>query len=201
MGPHAYGAGSGQHARDRHHPGKLPGLVDLCPLLQRPPFSTPPSPISKPLSKGYTGNFRGERVVVDVEPMSILNDRLKGRPTVNGPLLATIAHRWALAAAFIELVGPRPGEAAGGALGFSRAYRLIEGIPAASNVPARHLTLATWKRQISLLPEQDSVNDMARAEARRRWVTLAKRFSANGSDGLAAAAFVAVAGMAREARR
>lgn len=59
----------------------------------------------------------------------------------------------------------------------------------------------TWKRQISFLPGQDSVNDMARAEACRRWPGMVERFSAKGSDGLAAAALVATAGMAREARR
>lgn len=103
MGPHAYGAGSGQHARDRHHPGKMPGLVDLCPLLQRPPFSTP---------RAQSADL-----------------------SVKDTLAITIVHRWSPAAAFVELVGPPPGEAAGGALTFSRAYGLIEGIPAARTCP------------------------------------------------------------------
>ena len=39
----------------------------------------------------------------------------------------------------------------------------------------------------------------SRAEACRRWPAMAKRFAAKGSDGLAEAALIAVAGMAREA--
>ncbi len=139
--------------------------------------------------------------LVGVEPMPILNDGPKGRPTVNGPLLAALVHRWAPSAAFVELVGPRPGEAAGGAFSFGRARGLIEGVLAASGVPTRHLTPATWKRQVGIPPGRDGVKDMARAEACRRWPGMAERFAAKGSDGLAEAALVAAAGLAREAGR
>ena len=140
-------------------------------------------------------------VLVDVEPMPVLNDGPKGRPTVNGPLLAALVKRWAPSSAFIELVGPRPGEAPGGAFSFGRARGLIEGILAAEGVPARHLTPATWKRAIGIPPGRDGVKDMARAEACRRWPVAASCFAAKGSDGMAEAALIAVAGLARETGR
>ena len=141
----------------------------------------------------------GHGDLLDVEPMPILLDGPKGRPTVNGPLLAALVHRWAPSAAFVELVGPRPGEAAGGAFSFGRARGLIEGVLAASGVPARHLTPATWKRAIGIPPGSDGVKDLARAEACRRWPGMASSFAAKGSDGLAEAALVAVVGLQREA--
>ena len=139
--------------------------------------------------------------LVEVVPMPVLADGPKGRPTVNGPLLAAIVKRWAPASAFVELVGPRPGEAAGGAFSFGRARGLIEGVLASQGIPTRHLTPATWKRAIGIPPGKDGVKDMARAEACRRWPGMAERFAAKGSDGLAEAALVAAAGLAREAGR
>ncbi len=138
--------------------------------------------------------------LVAVEPMPVLLDGPKGRPTVNAPLLAALVHRWAPSAAFVELVGPRPGEAAGGAFSFGRARGLIEGVLAASGVPARMVTAPTWKRHCGIPAGRDGVKDLARAEACRRWPKMANRFSAKGSDGLAEAGLIAVAGMAREAQ-
>ncbi len=137
--------------------------------------------------------------LVEVVPMPVLADGPKGRPTVNGPLLAAIVRRWALASASAELVGPRPGEAAGGAFSFGRARSLVEGVPAAQGVPARMVTAPVWKRHCGIPAGREGVKDMARAEACRRWPGMAERFSARGSDGLAEAGLIAVAGMAREA--
>lgn len=139
--------------------------------------------------------------LVDVAAMPVLSDGPKGRPTVNGPLLAAILRRWAPRSAFVELVGPRPGEAAGGAFSFGRARGIVEGVLAAQGVPARMVTAPTWKRHCGIPAGRDGVKDLARAEACRRWPAMAERFSAKGSDGLAEAGLIAVAGMAREAGR
>ena len=67
-------------------------------------------------------------------------------------------------------------------------------------MPARHLTPATWKRAIGIPAGREGVKDMARAEACRRWPGMAERFAAKGSDGLAEAGLIAVAGLQREAQ-
>ncbi len=67
----------------------------------------------------------GELVAVQATP--VLNDGPSGRLTVNAPLLATLVSQWAIDRAFVELVGPRPGEAPRGAFSFGRARGLIEG--------------------------------------------------------------------------
>ena len=137
--------------------------------------------------------------LVRVAPMPVLHDGPKGRPTVNAPLLAALVARWAPASAFIEMVGPRPGEAAGGAFSFGRARGLIEGTLAAQGIPARMVAPAVWKRAVGIPAGREGAKDLARAEACRRWPSMAERFAAKGSDGLAEAALIAVAGMAREA--
>lgn len=137
--------------------------------------------------------------IAGVQAMPVLNDGPKGRPTINAVLLADLVKRWAPSAAFVELVGPRPGEAAGGAFSFGRARGLIEGVLASQGIPTWHLTPATWKRAIGIPPGKDGVKDMARAEACRRWPVAASCFAAKGSDGMAEAALIAVAGLQREA--
>ncbi len=62
------------------------------------------------------------------------------------------------------------------------------------------LTPSTWKRAVGIPPGRDGVKDMARAEACRRWPAMAGNFAAKGSDGLAEAALIAMAGMMREGR-
>ncbi|WP_292530578.1 hypothetical protein [Methylocystis sp.] len=74
--------------------------------------------------------------LLEVADMPILRDGPKGRPAVNGPLLADLVYRWHTGHAFIELVGPRPGEGAVGAFSFGRSRGLVEGVLAACGVPA-----------------------------------------------------------------
>ena len=137
--------------------------------------------------------------LVAVEPMPVLNDGPKGRPTINAVLLADLVRRWAPASAYVELIGPRPGEAAGGAFSFGRARGLIEGTLAAQGIPTRMVAPAVWKRSVGIPAGREGAKDLARAEAVRRWPRMAERFAAKGSDGLAEAGLIAVAGMAREA--
>ena len=138
--------------------------------------------------------------LLDVAPMPVLNDGPAGRPAVNAPLLAALLGRWGPTSAFVEYVGARPGEAASGAFAFGRSRGVVEGVLGAHEIPTRLLTPATWKRSVGIPPGRDGVKDLARSEAIRRWPHLAQRFAAKGSDGLAEAALIAVAGMAREAQ-
>ena len=137
--------------------------------------------------------------LVDVEPMPILSDGPKGRPTVNASLLAALVRRWSPSSAYIELVGPRPGEGAVQGFTFGRARGLVEGVLAAQGVTARMVAPQVWKRHVGIPAGREGAKDLARAEACRRWPSMAERFAAKGSDGLAEAALVAVCGMAREA--
>ena len=137
--------------------------------------------------------------LLDVAAMPVLADGPKSRPAVNAPLLAALLWRWAPKSAFVEFVGARPGEAASGAFAFGRSRGVVEGVLGAQEVPTRLLTPSTWKRAIGIPPGRDGAKDLARAEAVRRWPGQAERFAAKGSDGLAEAALIAVAGMAREA--
>lgn len=138
--------------------------------------------------------------LVAVEPMPTLNDGPKGRPTINAALLADLVRRWTPASAFVELIGPRPGEAAGGAFSFGRARGLVEGTLAAQGIPARMVAPAVWKRCVGIPAGREGAKDLARAEAVRRWPSMAERFAAKGSDGLAEAGLIAIGGMAREAQ-
>ncbi len=138
--------------------------------------------------------------LVDVAGMPVLEDGPKGRPAVNAPLLSMLLQQWNPTEAFVEFVGARPGEAPSGAFAFGRSRGGVEGVLGAMGVPARMLTPPTWKREVGIKAGKDGAKDAARSEAIRRWPTRADLFAAKGSDGLAEAALIAVAGMAREAQ-
>ncbi len=135
--------------------------------------------------------------LLDVEPMPVLNDGPNGRPTPNGPLLAALLRRWGPSTAYIELVGPRPGEGAVGAFAFGRSRGLVEGALAAQGIPGRMIAPSVWKRFCAIPAGREGAKDLARAEACRRWPAMASRFALKGSDGLAEAGLIAVAGIAR----
>ena len=135
--------------------------------------------------------------LIEVEPMPVLADGPVSRPAVNAPLLADILRRWKPERAYVEYVGARPGEAPSGAFAFGRSKGVIEGVIGAHGLPLRFLTPAAWKRTIGIPPGRDGVKVMARAEAIRRWPMHANRFALKGSDGLAEAALIALAGMNR----
>lgn len=58
--------------------------------------------------------------LIDVFDMPVLRDGAKGRATVNAPLLAAIIRETGATTAYVELVGPRPGEGSVGAFSFGR---------------------------------------------------------------------------------
>ena len=139
--------------------------------------------------------------LIDVADMPILRDGPKGRPTVNGPLLAEIVNRWRASRAFVEFVGARPGEGAVGAFAFGRSRGVVEGVLGACGVPAAHIAPAAWKRSVGIPPGREGAKDAARSEAIRRWPAKASLFARAKDDGRAEAALIAVAGMTREGGR
>jgi crossover junction endodeoxyribonuclease RuvC len=133
--------------------------------------------------------------LLEVADMPVLRDGPKGRPAVNGLLLAEIVFRWHAKQAFIEHVGARPDEGAVGAFAFGRSRGVVEGVLAACGVPASHIAPAAWKRAVGL---SVASKDAARSDAIRRWPSHAALFARVKDDGRAEAALIAVAGLLRE---
>jgi crossover junction endodeoxyribonuclease RuvC len=136
--------------------------------------------------------------VVELIDMPCLNDGPKGRPAVNGPLLAEFVFRSHATQAFVEYVGARPGEGAVGAFAFGRSRGVVEGVLAAAGIPTVHIAPASWKRAIGIKPGKDGAKDAARSEAIRRWPSQAALFARVKDDGRAEAALIAVAGLMRK---
>ena len=127
-----------------------------------------------------------------------LDDGPAGRRTINAPLLAIIIEESHAAKAYVEHVGPRPGEGAVGAFAFGRARGVVEGACAARGIPITWLTAPQWKRLTNIPPGE--AKDQARSEAIKRWPDRARLFARKCDDGRAEAALIAVAGLLREKR-
>jgi crossover junction endodeoxyribonuclease RuvC len=136
--------------------------------------------------------------VVALIDMPCLNDGPKGRPAVNGPLLAEFVFRSHATQAFVEYVGARPGEGAVGAFAFGRSRGVVEGVLGACGVPVAFLTPPVWKRAVGIPSGKDGAKDAARSEAIRRWPGQAALFARVKDDGRAEAALIAVAGLLRK---
>lgn len=137
----------------------------------------------------------------EVADMPILRDGAAKRASVNAPLLANVLARWHVRAAFVELVGPRPGEGAVGAFAFGKSRGTVEGVCGALGISVTLIAPVSWKRAIGIPPGKDGAKDAARAEAIRRWPDHAALFARVKDDGRAEACLIAVAGMMREARK
>lgn len=135
---------------------------------------------------------RGE--LVDVWDMPCLHDGPKNRATINAPLLAELVYKTHASRAFIERVGPRPGEGAVGAFQFGDCKGVIRGVLAAAAISAQFIQPAQWKRVVGIPPGKD-MKDFARAEAIRRWPGQAGRFALKKDDGKAEACLIAIAGL------
>lgn len=135
--------------------------------------------------------------LIEVVDMPVLEDGAKGRRTVNAPLLASIVYRMQPDVAFVEFVGPRPGEGAVGAFTFGRCRGCIEGVLAGCGVSQTLITPPVWKRAVGIAPGKEGAKDAARSEAIRRWPGLAAQFARKCDHGRAEAAFCAVAGLGR----
>lgn len=135
---------------------------------------------------------RGE--LVDVWTMPCLRDGPKNRQTINAPLLAELVYKTHATRAFVERVGPRPGEGAVGAFQFGDCKGVVRGVLAAAAIPALFIQPAQWKRVVGIPPGKD-MKDAARSEAIRRWPSHAGKFALKKDDGKAEAALIALAGM------
>jgi crossover junction endodeoxyribonuclease RuvC len=136
--------------------------------------------------------------LLDVHDMPVLADGPRGRAAVNGPLLAEIVFRTHAQAAYIELVGARPGEGPSGAFSFGRSRGIIEGVCAAAGLPTTLLTPPVWRRAVGIA--QGAGKDASRSEAIRRWPARADLFARKVDDGRAEACLIAVAGLMRMQR-
>jgi crossover junction endodeoxyribonuclease RuvC len=148
--------------------------------------------------QGAVALLEGEELVA-VHDMPCLNDGPARRRSVNAPLLAEIVRETRATKAYVELVGPRPGEGAVQGFAFGRCRGVVEGVLAAAGVSIRFLTPPTWKRAVGIATGKDGAKDAARSEAIRRWPVKAALFARVKDDGRAEAALIAVAGMKREA--
>lgn len=136
--------------------------------------------------------------LVAVHDMPILADGPARRRSINAPLLASLIREANASKAYVEFVGPRPGEGAVGAFAFGRSRGVVEGVLAACGLPVAFLTPPQWKRLAGLPPGE--AKDLARAEAIRRWPSKAALFARVRDDGRAEACLIATAGLLRERR-
>jgi hypothetical protein len=97
-------------------------------------------------TQGALALLTADGELVEVADMPCLRDGPKGRPSINGPLLAELIYRWQAKQAFVELVGARPGEGAVGAFAYGRSRGVVEGVWAACGVPAGYIAPAAWTR-------------------------------------------------------
>jgi crossover junction endodeoxyribonuclease RuvC len=132
--------------------------------------------------------------------MPCLKDGPAKRRTINAPLVWDIVFQSNAVRAYVELVGPRPGEGAVGAFAFGRSRGVIEGVLAAAGIPVVFIAPASWKRAVGIAPGKDGAKDAARSQAIRRWPTKAALFARVKDDGRAEASLIAVAGLLRERR-
>ncbi len=138
--------------------------------------------------------------IVEIHDMPTLADGAKGRRAINAPLLASIVYKSQAAKAFVELVGPRPGEGAVGAFGFGRSRGVIEGVLAAAGISLTMIAPPVWKRAAGIAPGKEN-KDSARAAAIARWPANADLFARRKDIDRAEAALIGLAGIAREGRR
>jgi len=122
------------------------------------------------------------------------------RRAINAPPLAELVFKSHASAAFVEAVGPRPGEGAVGAFAFGGAKGLCEGVLAAAGIPVTWITPPTWKRIVGIPPGKEGAKDAARSEAIRCWPDKAAWFARVKDHGRAESCLIGWAGLQREAR-
>ena len=101
---------------------------------------------------GAVAILDAEKRLLDVVDMPILADGPASRRTINAPLLAEIVAKSHASKAFVEGVGPRPGEGAVGAFAFGRSRGVVEGVLGALGVSVTFIAPASWKRTVGIPP-------------------------------------------------
>jgi crossover junction endodeoxyribonuclease RuvC len=141
-----------------------------------------------------------DAVPADFFDMPVLADGPASRRTINAPLLSELIFKSHATRAFVETVGPRPGEGAVGAFAFGRSRGIVEGVLAAAGIPAVFIAPASWKRAVGIAPGRDGAKDAARSKAISLWPDKASWFARVKDHGRAEAALIGLAGLQREAR-
>jgi crossover junction endodeoxyribonuclease RuvC len=153
---------------------------------------------------GVTGAMAiidAEKRLLEVFDLPVLADGPASRRTINGPLLAELVFGSHAIRAYVETVGPRPGEGAVGAFAFGRSRGVVEGVLAAAGIPITFIAPAQWKRIVGIPPGKDGAKDAARSKAIGLWPGEATRFARVKDHGRAEACLIGVAGLLREAGR
>jgi crossover junction endodeoxyribonuclease RuvC len=138
--------------------------------------------------------------LIDVWPMPCLRDGAKNRRAINAPIFSALikdalVKHGEIRTAFVERVGPRPGEGPVGAFAFGDCAGVVRGVLAAEGISIFLLTPPQWKRAVGLPSGKEGAKDRSRSEAARRWPKLASRFMLKGDDGRAEAALIGLAGL------
>jgi crossover junction endodeoxyribonuclease RuvC len=150
---------------------------------------------------GAIARLDAEKRLLGVDDLPVLADGPASRRTINAPLLAGLVFKSHAIRAFVETVGPRPGEGAVGAFAFGRSRGIVEGVLAAAGVPVTWIAPAQWKRIVGIPPGKDGAKDAARSKAIAIWPSEAVRFARVKDHGRAEAALIGVAGLLREMRQ
>jgi len=144
---------------------------------------------------GALSFLSASNAILDIADMPILRDGTNSRPTVNGPLLATILRKHHPVHAHIETVEARPNEGPAGAFSFGRSRGIIEGVLANLEIPYTFTSPPAWKRAVGIPPGRSAAKDAARSEAIRRWPEQASLFARIKDHGRADSALIAAAGL------
>jgi crossover junction endodeoxyribonuclease RuvC len=162
------------------------------------------APIFLAIDIGLTGAIArvdADKRLIGVDDLPVLADGPACRRTINGPLLAELVFKSHAIRAFVETVGPRPGEGAVGAFAFGRSRGIIEGVLAAAGVSVTWIAPARWKRAVGIPPGQNGAKDAARSKAIAIWPSEAAHLARVKDHGRAEACLIGVAGLLLEARR
>ena len=136
--------------------------------------------------------------LIAIHDMPCLADGPKGRSAINAPLLADILGKTHAVHAYVEHVGPRPGEGAVGGFAFGRCKGVIEGVLAAHGVPVTFLTPPTWKKNHRHSARSRRGQRRGAKPSHPPWPSHAELFAKVKDDGRAEAALIAIAGIKRE---
>jgi crossover junction endodeoxyribonuclease RuvC len=134
--------------------------------------------------------------LITVYDMPTLCDGTKGKRTINAMLLFNILRQNPADHAYIEYVGPRPGEGAVGAFAFGRCRGIVEGVLSSLSIPTTFITPPCWKKAVGL--PTGTNKDASRSLAIAKWPDKAEWFKRKMDNGRSGAALIGVAGLIRQ---
>lgn len=128
----------------------------------------------------------------DVHPMPTLalSRSGKNKREIDAYALADLLRSVRIGHAFVELVGPMPGQGVSSVGAFMRGYGVVLGVIATVGIPLTLVAPAKWKRALSVPADKDG----ARARASQLLPWSAHQWSRAKDDGKAEAALIALYG-------